>query len=170
MPKQKTPKINKNILILYAVLGILVFTCLALVLIYNCTVAKSPSISLGSLTYKIENDKAVKRDDVAVNDLRAFLEATAAHEGCTKQDPAYEHVIASTKDETQVFMKYGCGAADSPIYAIKKDGVWKTISPTDHFDLLGIPECGYLAENSISREIAPVCSDGSITAPQYTVR
>jgi hypothetical protein len=175
MPKQKNSPTGKKILALYGIIAVLVALCgvLALGLAHRteANTQKRPSVSLGAMQYDFSSGKAVKRNDAAVNELRLFLEADAAHEGCSPQSPAYEHVAAYTKDETQVFIKYGCGAADSPIYAVKTAGVWKLLSPTNHFDGFGIPDCDYLNSNTISKEIAPVCVNGAETGtPKYTVR
>jgi hypothetical protein len=182
MPKTKKKQIVSRQKVLWGIILILVVICGVLVAALlnktpvNTTSAKaSPSISLGSMQYHFADGKATKRNDASVNDLRAFLEDKAAHEGCPVQAPAYEHVVAYTKDETQVFLKDGCGAADSPMYAVKTSGTWKALSPTNHFDYLGLPDCEYLADNSISSEIAPVCANtvqvGAPTGiPQYLVR
>jgi len=176
MPKQKKSKLPQLVPVLYGAVVVLAILCLALLLalIYNDRPSvgkKSPSISLGSMQYDFSSGKAVKRSDSSVMGLEAFLETTAEHEGCPSQSPVYEHVVSYTKDETQVFLKYGCGAADSPIYAVKTDGTWKTLSPTNHFDSFDIPDCEYLTDYGISKEIGPVCANGIGTeASTYSVR
>jgi hypothetical protein len=178
MPKQKKLKLPYLLPTLYASIAILIVLSLFLAIALvrenkaNPTDIESPSVSLGSMQYDFSSGKAVKRNDASVKTLQAFLEADAAREGCPNQIPAFEHVAAYTKDETQVFIKYGCGAADSPMYAVKTDGAWKTLSPTNHFDTFGIPNCKYLTDNDISKEIAPVCVNitGPETPASYSVR
>jgi len=177
MPKQKKLKTDKRLPILYALVLILAIVCAALTfaVAHKAQDKKSPSISLGSMQYQFANGRATERDDRSVNGVKTFLETDAVHEGCPDQTPAYEHVVAYTKDETQLFIKYGCGAADSPIYAVKVHDAWKMLSPTNHFDVFGIPDCDYVAGKGISKEVAPVCAediqtDTSPQAPQYTVR
>jgi hypothetical protein len=142
----------------------------------NSQAASSPtSVNLGSMQYQFVSGKAVKRTDASVTSLRSFLDSEAVHSGCPLQQTAVEHVARYTADETQVFLKYGCGAADSPMYAVKVNGVWKAISPTGHFDELDLPGCVYVAQNGISKQIAPVCSNTielsiPATASRYIVR
>jgi hypothetical protein len=133
----------------------------------------SPDISLGPLTYKIENNRAVKRSDASVRELRTFLEDEAARSGCPADRPGYEYVVAYTDDESQVFLRYGCGAADSPMFAVKQDGAWQTLSPTNQFNVLHIPTCDHVEQNNISPQIAPVCekTPATVDAPaQYQTR
>lgn len=176
MPKQKKTKPNYFLPVLYVVVGVLAVLCLVLCLALAHkdkaqADKKLPSVSVGMMQYDTTSGRAVKRTDASVKDLRAFLESEATHSGCPDQAPGYEHVVAYTEDETQVFLKYGCGAADSPMYAVKTNGAWKALSPTNHFDGFGIPDCNYLTDNNISKEIAPVCVNGIGTGtPVYTAR
>jgi hypothetical protein len=182
MPKTKKSQTTTNQKVFWGVIIALMVICGVLIaaLLNNSSVnttstKASSGISLGSMQYHFADGKATKRNDVSVNDLRTFLEDKAAHEGCPVQAPANERVVTYTKDETQAFIKYGCGAADSPMYVIKANGTWKALSPTNHFDYLGLPDCKYLTDNNISSEIAPVCANtvqaGMPTAtPQYSVR
>lgn len=177
MPKQKKKLRPVRLLsILYgATVGLIILSAaLTLALIHKEKTnagQKSPSISLGAMAYNFTDGKAVKRSDPSVKSLKMFLEADAAHEGCTSSAPVYEHVAAYTKDESQIFIKYGCGAADSSMYGIKLDGSWKMLSPTNHFNMFDIPDCQYVGDNNISKEIAPVCVNEITTqAPTYSVR
>lgn len=134
---------------------------LVVALLYQATKnPNTPSISLGAMGHQIVDGKAVKRTDVPVQSLKAFLHEKAANEGCPSDKSAYEHVAAVTKDENQALLKYGCGAADSPMYIVKKNGVWTSVSPTNQFDTFGIPSCEHLNEHAISKEVAPVCVNG----------
>ena len=169
--KTKTPRLVYALLIIFGVACIV----LLVALVHKTNTGKPanvPHISLGSMQYDFTSGRAVKRNDPSVNTLKAFLETDAAHEGCPLGQPPYEYVVASTKDETQVFIHYGCGAADSPMFATKVNGAWKMLSPTNHFDTFGIPGCSYLAVNGISKEIAPVCANSLETglAASYSVR
>ena len=176
MPKTKKKQIDKRQTVLYGIIAILAVLCVVLIFalaqkVNTDSEKLSPSISLGSMQYDFSSGKAVKRDDASVTVLKAFLEADSVREGCSVTAPAYEHVVAYTKDETQVFLRYGCGAADSPMFAVKTNDTWKELSPTNHFDGFGVPDCNYLADNSISKEIAPVCVTGDEKeTPVYTVR
>lgn len=128
-------------------------------------------ISLGSMEYNFVDDKPAKRTDADVQKLRTFLTSKAASEGCPAHMPAYERVVAHSTDESQVLLKYGCGAADSPMFAVKTDDMWKSISPTNQFDNFGIPGCEYLTAHNISKDIAPVCVvGGNTTSPSYQLR
>jgi len=123
------------------------------------------------MQYDFSSSKAVKRTDASITALAAFLQKEADQSGCKKSSPAYEHVVAYTQNEDQVLLKYGCGAADSPMFAVKKAGVWRGISPTNHFDTFDIPVCAYLTKYAISRQIAPVCLvDMHAQAASYRVR
>lgn len=180
MPKTKKSNLSRSLPVLYGGLIVLLVACFALsIALVHSTHRENkdtlPSISLGSMQYDFTSARAVKLTDASVNALKAFLQTDASHEGCPVGHPPYEHVAAYTKDETQVFIRYGCGAADSPIYAVKTNGAWKMLSPTNHFDGFDIPDCGYLDSYGISKEIAPVCANdvqvGTATGtPQYRVR
>lgn len=181
MPTQKKAKKNhKQTMLLYGLIAVLLIACtiLAFLLFHKTDTDKRtnvPQISLGAMQYDFVSGRAVKRTDASVTTLKAFLTTDAAHEGCPVDNPAYESVVAYTKDETQVFLHYGCGAADSPMYAVKLNGAWRMLSPTNHFDIFNIPDCRYLEANGISKEIAPVCAnnvqDGLSTGtPKYSVR
>ena len=176
MPKTKKVSTDKRLLALWIVIAVLLALCSfqAYLLNYRTVekVLNSPNrIVLGSMQYKIENNKAILRSDEDIRALEAFLVEKASSEGCLPNNPAHEYVTAWTKDESQVLLKYGCGSADSPMYIVKVAGKWKSISPTNHFDTFGIPECTYLDEHAISKEIAPVCVNNWRTeSPSYSVR
>ncbi len=176
MPSHKKSNQKFILVALYGTIAILAILCVVLVFALtqksNTDSEKpSPSISLGSMQYDFSSGKAVKRSDVSVSTLKSFLDSEATRSGCSATEPAYEHVVAYTKDETQVFLKYGCGAADSPMFAVKTNDTWKALSPTNHFDGFGVPDCNYLADNSINKEVAPVCVTGSEKGtPVYSVR
>lgn len=116
------------------------------------------SVNLGSLGFRIERDKAVTRNDSATQELRDFLKADVKKSGC-KDNNSVTTVIAHSQDEKQLLLGYGCGNSEARMFAVKKDGGWKTISPTNQFNLFEIPSCKMVDENNISNEIAPVCQN-----------
>ena len=116
------------------------------------------SVNLGSLGFRIEGGKAVIRNDSATQELRDFLKADVKKSGC-KDNNGVDVVIAHSQDEKQLLLGYGCGNSEARMFAVKKDGGWKTISPTNQFNLFNIPSCKMVDENNISNEIAPVCQN-----------
>ena len=116
------------------------------------------SVSLGSLGFRIEGNKAVIRNDSATQELRDFLKADVKKSGC-KDNNGVTAVIAHSQDEKQLLLGYGCGNSAARMFAIKKDDGWKVISPTNQFNLFDIPSCKMVDENNISNEIAPVCQN-----------
>ena len=115
-------------------------------------------VSLGSLGFRIEGGKAVIRNDSATQELRDFLKADVKKSGC-KDNNGAAAVIAHSQDEKQLLLGYGCGNSEARMFAVKQDGGWKTISPTNQFNLFNIPSCKMVDENNISNEIAPVCQN-----------
>lgn len=116
------------------------------------------SVNLGSLGFRVEGGKAVIRNDSATQELRDFLKADVKKSGC-KDNNGVTAVIAHSQDEKQLLLGYGCGNSEARMFAVKKDGRWKTISPTNQFNLFNIPSCKMVDENNISNEIAPVCQN-----------
>ena len=116
------------------------------------------SVNLGSLVFRIEGDKAVVRNDSATQEIRDFLKAEVKKSGC-KNNNGVAVVIVHSQDEKQLLLDYGCGNSAARMFAVKKDGEWKTISPTNQFNLFDIPSCKMTDENDISKEIAPVCQN-----------
>jgi len=126
-------------------------------------------VGLGSLEYVLKDDHYVKRTDTATNELRAFLEDLNRTSGCPES--VYHEVIAVTPDETQVLLRYGCDSATARMFAVKVEGSWRTLSPTNQFDQFGIPLCDHVTSNNISRTIAPVCVTHIVGAsPKYIAR
>ena len=115
-------------------------------------------VSLESLGFRIEGNKAVTRNDSATQELRDFLKAEVKKSGC-KDNNGAAAVIAHSQDEKQLLLGYGCGSSAARMFAVKKDGGWKAISPTNQFNLFEIPSCKMVDENNISNEIAPVCQN-----------
>ena len=116
------------------------------------------SVNLGSLGFRIEGDKAVIRNDSATQELRDFLKADVKKSGC-KGNNGVTAVIAHSQNEKQLLLGYGCGNSAARMFAVKEDGRWKAISPTNEFNLFEIPSCKMVDENNISNEIAPVCQN-----------
>ena len=116
------------------------------------------SVNLGSLVFRIEGDKAVVRNDSATQEIRDFLKAEVKKSGC-KDNNGVAVVIAHSQDEKQLLLGYGCGNSAARMFAVKQDGGWKAISPTNQFNLFNIPSCKMVDENNISNEIAPVCQN-----------
>ncbi len=116
------------------------------------------SVNLGSLVFRIEGDKAVVRNDSATQEIRDFLKAEVKKSGC-KDNNGVAVVIAHSQDEKQLLLGYGCGNSAARMFAVKQDGGWKSISPTNQFNSFDIPSCKMVDENNISNEIAPVCQN-----------
>ena len=116
------------------------------------------SVNLGSLVFRIEGDKAVVRNDSATQEIRDFLKAEVKKSGC-KDNNGVAVVIAHSQDEKQLLLGYGCGNSAARMFAVKQDGGWKAISPTNQFNSFDIPSCKMIDENNISNEIAPVCQN-----------
>ena len=116
------------------------------------------SVNLGSLGFRIEGDKAVVRNDSATQEIRDFLKAEVKKSGC-KDNNGVAVVIAHSQDEKQLLLGYGCGNSAARMFAVKQDGGWKAISPTNQFNSFDIPSCKMVDENNISNEIAPVCQN-----------
>lgn len=172
-PAKKTTSPQSTLKFLWILIGVLVVTCSLLLLLLASTKTErfEQSISLGMMRYRFSGGHMMMRNDSAVSALETFLNDEADRSGCSSMRPAYEHVLAFTSDESQALIKYGCGSADTPMYIVKTNGNWHSISPTNHFNTFDIPDCTYLASNNISKEIAPVCVDSTTSAtPTYTVR
>lgn len=168
MLKQSKSKSFRQVKVLYGILAVLAITCLVLVfLLVQKNKNPAAEVSVGSMQYSFSGGKATKRNDKTVKSLQSFLEKQAAQSGCPADGPDREVVMLSTKDETQVLIDYGCYSGGSRMFVVRQGDGWKAISPTNHFDMLGIPGCEYIAENKISKEIAPVCvnetNDGPLT-------
>lgn len=115
-------------------------------------------VNLGSLTFRQEGDRLIRRSDESVNQIQAFLKAQLS--GCQDNDGVYQ-VIAHNSDETQLLLGYGCGNHNSRMFAVKKSGNWQVISPTNQFNQFNIPSCKMTDTNDISAEVAPICQNGT---------
>ena len=162
---------SKNEIMTAALIGLvtaLVVIVIGVILLHsNQTSDKTPqtaekvdngSVNLGSLVFRIEGDKAVVRNDSATQEIRDFLKAEVKKSGC-KDNNGVAVVIAHSQDEKQLLLGYGCGNSAARMFAVKQDGGWKAISPTNQFNSFDIPSCKMVDENNISNEIAPVCQN-----------
>lgn len=162
---------SKNEIMTAALIGLvtaLIVIVIGVILLHaNQTSDKTPQtaekvdngfVSLGSLGFRIEGGKAVIRNDSATQELRDFLKADVKKSGC-KDNNGATAVIAHSQDEKQLLLGYGCGNSVARMFAVKKEGGWKAISPTNQFNLFEIPSCKMVDENNISNEIAPVCQN-----------
>ena len=172
MVKTKTQAKKSQIEILVPVLiGVVVI----LILISSCLVWQMKSqashktlqtaekvgngfVSLGSLGFRFEGNKAIARHDATTQEILNFLKKEVDKSGCSNNSGAAS-VIAYSRDEKQLLLGFGCGNTIARMFAVKKDGEWKTISPTNQFNLFDIPSCKMTDENNISNEIAPVCQN-----------
>lgn len=120
-------------------------------------------VSLGSLGFRFEGNKAITRHDASVKEIREFLKKENERSGCKDNNGAVS-VIAYSQDEKQLLLGFGCGNTLARMFAVKKDDGWKVISPTNQFNLFEVPSCKMIDENNISKEIAPVCQNESRAA------
>lgn len=130
-------------------------------------------VSLGSLGFRFEGSKAVARHDATTQEILNFLKKEVEKSGCNDNSGAAS-VITYSRDEKQLLLGFGCDNTVARMFAVKKEDGWKTISPTNQFNLLDIPSCKMTDENNISKEIAPVCQnekkDGDNLAYDYRLR
>lgn len=162
---------DKTKLFLVIVIGVLVLTLGVLVFMYPKPTAVHQSsdnnVNIGSLRYSFKDNKAVPRDDEFTKGLKAFLVNKADNSGCST--PARYTVIATSSDEMQVLLGYGCDNTDARMFAVKQDNGWKELSPTNQFNgTTNLPSCELTDGNNISVEIAPVCFVTEGTAPSMT--
>jgi hypothetical protein len=115
------------------------------------------NVELGSYQYDIKGAKAVKLTDENVTSLRDFLTKSAEKDISLNCEKSYYWVATYSKDKKQVLLNYGCENPGSRMFAVQESGKWKFISPTNQFDMLGIPLCSHVNENNIDKSIAPVC-------------
>lgn len=169
--KKKTKDLDKTRRIMVGLLavggGLLALGALVFVFMYpmrSSSVAddgtpKGSIVSLGALEYEITDGKAVKRTDEHLAGLRAFLLAEGEKSVGANCPTVYHEVMAASPDEKQVLLGYGCDQPGARMFAVQTDGQWELLSPTNQFDLLGIPSCEHVDGNGIDSSIAPVCVD-----------
>ena len=162
--KQNTKSNKQIIYILSAVIAVLV-SGLLISLTNQITADNSDAsnkdnavnVELGSYRYDTQGAKAVKLTDENVTSLDEFLTTAAKKEISSNCEKAYYWVAAFSDDKKQVLLNYGCENPGSRMFAVQESGKWKFISPTNQFDMLGIPLCKHVSENNIAKNIAPVC-------------
>ena len=183
--KSQTKKSQVELLVpvLIGVIAVLMLIVGCLVWKLNCQSPHKPYavtekigsgfVSLGSLGFRFEGNKAIARHDASVKEIREFLKKENERSGCKDNNGAVS-VIVNTQDEKQLLLGYGCGSTAARMFAVKKEDGWKAISPTNQFNLLDIPSCKMTDENNISKEIAPVCQnekkDGDNLSYDYRLR
>ena len=183
--KSQTKKSQAELLVpvLIGVIAVLMLIVGCLVWKLNCQSPHKPYaatekigsgfVSLGSLGFRFEGNRAIARHDASVKEIREFLKKENERSGCKDNNGAVS-VIVNTQDEKQLLLGYGCGSTAARMFAVKKEDGWKAISPTNQFNLLDIPSCKMTDENNISKEIAPVCQnekkDGDNLSYDYRLR
>lgn len=183
--KSQTKKSQVELLapVLIGVIAVLMLIVGCLVWKLNCQSPHKPYaatekigsgfVSLGSLGFRFEGNRAIARHDASVKEIREFLKKENERSGCKDNNGAVS-VIVNTQDEKQLLLGYGCGSTAARMFAVKKEDGWKAISPTNQFNLLDIPSCKMTDENNISKEIAPVCQnekkDGDNLSYDYRLR
>lgn len=115
------------------------------------------NVELGSYQYDFQGTKAVKLSDENVMSLNDFLTTAAKKDISSNCDKSYYWVMAFSDDRKQVLLNYGCENPGSRMFAVQESGKWKFISPTNQFDMFGVPLCSHVNENDIAKNIAPVC-------------
>lgn len=162
--KKSTQSSKRIIYILSAVIAILVAS-----LIFSLTnqdntnrtdtsnETNAINVELGSYQYDFQGTKAVKLSDENVTSLDEFLTTAAKKDISSNCEKSYYWVMAFSDDRKQVLLNYGCENPGSRMFAVQESGKWKFISPTNQFDMLGVPLCSHVNENDITKSIAPVC-------------
>lgn len=160
-----------NFFLVFAILLGMIAGVVLVKILYKGEPLAMDQVQLGSYEYEIKDGKATKLADEKTTSLRAFLQKEVKNSGCTTEGPALERVVTYTKDRSQVLLDYGCYWGGNHMFATYADGAWKTISPTNHFEIqYGLPECSHVEANNISKEIAPVCYSTHDANISYTVR
>lgn len=169
-PSLSLDRIDRLTWILLIVIACLTAALTAMIIVFPKNIPHNKSISsrtgniveLGSFRYDFSSGKAVKRPAEDVRALQSFLESEGAKSigkpGC---DTVYHQFVAASPDEHEILLRYGCSYPSASMYVVKQDGAWKVLSPTNQFDIFGIPLCSHVESNDIDRTIAPVCGRSS---------
>jgi len=162
--KKSTQSYKRIIYILSAVIAILVAALIISLIMQNKdgnseTSGKDNAINieLGSYQYDFQGTKAVKLSDSNVTSLNDFLTTAAKKDISSNCEKSYYWVMAFSDDRRQVLLNYGCENPGSRMFAVQESKKWKFISPTNQFDMFGVPLCSHVNENDIVKAIAPVC-------------
>ncbi len=132
--------------------------------------AGTVGVNLGVFEYRFENGMAIKRANASVTSLKSFLSKTAKKDISLGCESSYYNVVAASKDDNQVLLRYGCGYPGANMFAVRDGQDWKAISPTNQFNDFGMPNCDYVQSNNISKDIAPVCYSNNGEVDTYAVR
>ncbi|MDQ3065192.1 MAG: hypothetical protein M3Q36_02890 [bacterium] len=182
MTVKKSNSFDKSKGILVIIIGLLLFSLMSVVVSYskkasdaqgNIDFQKGSIVSLGSLEYDFSSGKAVKKTDANLASLRSFLIAEGEKSVGSNCETVYHNVIVASPDEKEVLLDFGCTHPGSRMFAVQREGKWQLLSPTNQFDLFGIPRCEYVDSNNIDRSIAPVCTSQSLdgtSSNEYSVR
>ncbi len=162
--KKSTQSYKRIIYILSAVIAILIAALIISLAKQNIADKTETShrdnainVELGSYQYDFQGTKAVKLSDENVMSLNDFLTTAAKKDISSNCDKSYYWVMAFSDDRKQVLLNYGCENPGSRMFAVQESGKWKFISPTNQFDMFGVPLCSHVNENDIAKNIAPVC-------------
>jgi hypothetical protein len=117
-----------------------------------------------------EKGEFVWRDANYGEELRGFLTDSAkqslkASEACA---PLYYEVTHATGDGQQLKLSYGCEEPNAHMFLVHNADGWREISPTNQFDSFGTPRCDHVGAHNISREIAPICWNGTTDGSDMT--
>ena len=121
--------------------------------------ASRPNSTVGAYAYEFEDGRAIKVSNEVIDKLGTKLSESAEAEtrhGGNCPSPTYI-VNVMNEARTQALVKYGCDGPSAQLHAKYVDNEWDFISPTNKFDNFGIPECDYVEENELDKEVAPVC-------------
>lgn len=151
------------------IFGVILFV---VILILACTALVSIKKNTYNNSYVAFSLAMTEPDNSDVKAIVKFLKHESKNSGCDNGGRGYFSVRSYTEDLTQLYLGYGCTSTESPMYAVKTDSGWKTISPTSQFDVHGNPSCEMVDANQIQQSIAPVCwtADANGANPSYIVR
>lgn len=115
------------------------------------------SVELGVYGYMFDAGRATKLEDDSTRSLQSFLVNAAQREVSDNCQKAYYWVMAHNEQRNQVLLNYGCENPGSRMFAVRDDQGWRFLSPTNQFDMFGVPACEHVEENMIDVAIAPAC-------------
>ena len=162
--KKSTQSYKRIIYILSAVIAILVAALIVSLTnqdkadrTYTSNETNAINVELGSYQYDFQGTKAVKLSNDNVTSLNDFLTTAAKKDISSNCEKSYYWVMAFSDNRKQVLLNFGCENPGSRMFAVQESGKWKFISPTNQFDMFGVPQCSHVNENNIAKNIAPVC-------------
>jgi hypothetical protein len=105
-----------------------------------------------------KSDLQVMPTDLS-NFLISDIKQSDAHNDCGDGYLSYT-LLAYKTDQAKLL--YGCGRGDvTPIVAKRENGKWSLLSPTNNYSNPYLPECKYVNDNKISKDIEPYCLNQS---------